>query len=286
MSHQSSNDLGPHPDFPNSRVINDMEMGFYRTEPYPTEEELSAFYTREYRNIRQESPTPDYIAFMRFRAVKQSEFIRKHSTRPSFESVADVGCGCGELLGALEEHAAACTGFETDQMMATYAIDHHSSSKTKIRNEHFTTGTAGLNVDLFIMSHVFEHIPNPQDFLVDLKKNTLVPGGLLFLEVPNDPAFWVKDQLDRNHRGLGHLNYFTLESLENTVRRAGYEILEIRTCGIPLKKHISRVQPGKVRRLAKKIISRCLPQSPALPDYSPRARGEDGIYLQVLATAG
>jgi 2-polyprenyl-3-methyl-5-hydroxy-6-metoxy-1,4-benzoquinol methylase len=285
MSPRFPNDLGPHPDFPNSRVIHDPNMGFYRTEPYPTEEELSSFYTQEYRNIRQESPTSDYVAFMKFRAVEQSRFILEHSKRTTFESVADVGCGCGELLGVLEKHASACTGFETDQIMAKYAIDHHSSKKTTIRNEHFTTGTAELNVDLFIMSHVFEHIPHPRDFLADLRKSTLVPGGILFLEVPNDPAFWVKDQIDRNHRGLGHLNYFTLESLGSTVGRAGYQILEIRTCGMTLQKQVALVHPGKVRRLMKKITSRCLPQATVLPDYSPRARDEEGSYLQVLAIA-
>ena len=191
MSAPSSADLGSHPDFPNSRVIHDTAVGFYRTHPYPSEDDLSAFYTREYRSIRQESPTPAYIAFMRHRAEEQSRFILKNSPKSCFSSFIDIGCGCGELLNAMHEHADQCTGFETDVIMAGHATENRPSDKVHIRNEHFTCKAAGITSDLLAMSHVFEHIPEPGDFLMELRRTTLVSGGLLFLEVPNDPCYWV-----------------------------------------------------------------------------------------------
>ncbi|RYD40180.1 MAG: class I SAM-dependent methyltransferase [Verrucomicrobiaceae bacterium] len=256
MSAPSSADLGPHPDFPNSRVVHDPAIGFYRTNPYPSEDDLSAFYTQEYRAIRQESPTPAYVAFMKRRAEEQSRFILKHSTKRRFTSVIDVGCGCGELLNAMHDHADTCTGFETDVVMARHATENRPSDRVHIRNEHFMCKTAGLCGDLLAMSHVFEHIPEPTAFLTDLRKTTLVQGGMLFLEVPNDPLYWIKDQLARRHRGLGHVNYFTTASLATLLMEAGFNVIKTRTCGMTIQEHIRSTNPGKLARLQTKLVSR------------------------------
>lgn len=283
MSEPSSTDLGTHPDFPNSRVIHDPDMGFYRTEPYPSEQELGDFYTREYRAIRQESPTPAYVSFMKSRAEEQSRFILKNSASRRFTSVIDVGCGCGELLNAMRDHADRCTGFETDMIMARHAAQNSPSDKIQVRNEHFTGKTAGLSCDLLSMSHVFEHIPSPGDFLAELRKTTIIPGGLLFLEVPNDPLYSIENQLARHYRGLGHLNYFTPVSLAATISGAGFEVIEIRTCGMTIKQHIRATNPGRLTRLLKKCRARLFGPKTILPNYKESKPGEDGIYLQALA---
>lgn len=283
MSDPSSADLGPHPDFPNSRVIHDSATGLYKTHPYPSEQDLSNFYASEYRAIRQESPTPGYVAFMKRRAEEQSKFILKHSPRPTFTSVIDVGCGCGELLNELHRHANHCTGYETDLIMARHAIDNRHSDEIQIRNEHFTCKTAVRACDLLAMSHVFEHIPEPGRFLTELRENVLVPGGLLFLEVPNDPLYWVINQLERRHKGLGHLNYFTPESLSALLCSAGFEVIVTRTCGITIQEHIRSTNPRTFTRFQTKITSRLFGQKTITPSYQECGPGNDGIYLQALA---
>lgn len=282
MSEQFSTDLGAHPDFPKSRVVHDSGMGFYRTEPYPSEQELGDFYTREYRAIRQERPTSAYVAFMKSRAQEQSRFILKNSPTVRFTSVIDVGCGCGELLNAMRDHADHCTGFETDQIMAEHAAQSSPSDKIQIRNEHFTCKTAGLTCDLLTMSHVFEHIPSPGDFLAELRKTTIVPGGLLFLEVPNDPLYSIQNQLDRHCRGLGHVNYFTPASLAAIMSGAGFEVIDIRVCGMTIQKYIEVTNPGRLSRFLKKWTTRLFGPKTVLADYTERKPGEDGIYLQAV----
>jgi 2-polyprenyl-3-methyl-5-hydroxy-6-metoxy-1,4-benzoquinol methylase len=279
------NDLGSHPDFPDSRVALDGDLGFYRTIPYPSEELLERFYTQEYRSIRQESPDENYLKFMRHRAIEQTKYIIETSARQSFQGVMDIGCGCGELLNALQPYSQRLNGFETDRVMSAHATTHRRSPSIEIHNEHYSTLDRPLECDLITMSHVLEHIPEPVEFLKDLRECTLTTDGLMFIEVPNDPLYWLKRQIARKQRGLGHLNYFTPESLASTLSAAGFKTLDTRMCGITLHQHIRRLERGRLGRLSTRVMERLFPTAGKLPDYTLSAPDEDGIYLQTLAIA-
>ena len=43
--------------------------------------------------------------------------------------------------------------------------------------------------DRIIISHVLEHIPNPESFLYEMM-NKLKPGGILSISLPCDPGFF------------------------------------------------------------------------------------------------
>jgi len=89
------------------------------SEPCPTSAELSRVYAFVYRQVRQESPTTDYLAFMDARAAAQYDFIIRATSRDfSGLHVLDIGCGAGSLLKIFEERGARVTGFEPDVIMA------------------------------------------------------------------------------------------------------------------------------------------------------------------------
>lgn len=277
--------LGPHPDFPDSNVAFDSDLGFYRTFPYPSDESLKRYYTQEYRNIRQESPDENYLRFMRYRALEQTKFILNASSRHHFKSVIDIGCGCGELLNALQPHAAELHGFETDTVMAGHASAHCLCPSVKIHNEHYSPAKHLISSDLITMSHVLEHIPNPVEFLTNLRTNSLTLGGIMFLEVPNEPLYWLKMQMARKQRGLGHLNYFTPASLSTTLSAAGLKVLDIRCFGITLHEHIHIISRSRLARRLASVLARMTPNTGDVPNYTQRLPGEDGIYLQALAVS-
>ncbi|MGJ8642788.1 MAG: class I SAM-dependent methyltransferase [Luteolibacter sp.] len=276
--------MGSHPDFPESQVGFDSELSLYRTIPYPSEVDLERFYTKEYRDVRKESPDVNYVAFMRHRAAEQSRFILNTSKRNHLDSVLDIGCGCGELLNAFEPYTKKLVGYETDPIMASHAKAQQASDSVEIRNQHYTPGNCPEKFELVTMSHVLEHIPEPVDFLTLLRTETISPGGALFLEVPNEPDFWVESQIQWQRIGLGHLNYFTSESLENTLTSAGFVTPTSRECGNFVKDHMKSCRPktslfDKIRRrLPKKT-----PLRYPLPDYSAQDGSEPRIYLQVIA---
>ena len=276
--------LGSHPDFPESQVAFDEIAGFYRTFPYPSEEALERFYSREYRSIRQESPDDNYLKFMRHRANEQIRFIVGTSHRRSFDAAIDIGCGCGELLNALLPHANRLHGFETDVVMATHAKSRRSSESREIHNQHYSPREHPIKADLITMSHVLEHIPEPLDFLSILRANSLSSGGILFLEVPNEPSQWVKSQIDWQRKGLGHVNYFTRQSLEFLLERAGFAHSVSRECGKLVTSHMSAARPTTSlnQRLWRKM-RRFLPAAVPLPDYQAEGGTSPRIYLQTLA---
>lgn len=276
--------LGSHPDFPGSHVAFDHDLGFYRTFPYPSEESLEHFYTQEYRHIRQENPDENYLRFMRHRAREQTNFILNASSCLHFESVIDIGCGCGELLNALHTHATVLHGFETDTLMASYAKAHLLGNSIKIQNEHFSPKQHLVKCDLITMSHVLEHIPTPISFLERLRTHSMERGGALFVEVPNEPTVWIEKQIEWRLRGLGHLNYFTSESLKSTLMRAGFKRIQFASSGIPVSTLMASRRPrNRLIRKYQQIRQQLFPSEAPLPDYESQGGNAERIYLLALA---
>ena len=272
--------LGPHPDFPSCTVV--QEGDFCYTDPYPSNEQLTEYYNSTYRAVRQEAPTSDYLKFMRARAKVQAEFIRQGSGKTRFATVLDIGSGCGTLLAELQNDADHLEGWEPDVAMSQYANDHFATTKIKFTNDLFIPGKTEQKFDLITMSHVLEHVPHPGDFLAKLRTHHLAEGGLIFIEVPNDPAWRVRIQIEKVFKGLGHVNYFTNISLEHSLISAGYHTLSSRTCGTDINNFVKqRLSP---EALLSKIFRRLrIPVKAHTPNYISHSGYTKGIYLQQLA---
>lgn len=77
--------------------------------------------------------------------------------------------------------------------------------------------------DVIIMSHILEHVKNPERVLSDLKNN-LSEKGILFIEVPNCETI---KELDNSISTQPHIYHFTKRGLEKLVEKMEYEILRI-----------------------------------------------------------
>jgi 2-polyprenyl-3-methyl-5-hydroxy-6-metoxy-1,4-benzoquinol methylase len=272
--------LGRHPDFPFCTVV--QEGDFCYTDPYPSNEQLTEYYNSTYRAVRQEAPTSDYLKFMRARAKVQAEFVRQGSGKTRFAGVLDIGSGCGTLLAELQNDADYLEGWEPDVAMSEYANDHFANSKIKFTSGLFIPGKTEQKFDLITMSHVLEHVPHPGDFLAKLRTHHLPEGGLIFIEVPNDPAWWVEIQIEKQFKGLGHVNYFTPESLTYFLTSAHYTLTSIQTRGMSVTKFCK--QRTKSMYSFERYLKKLWPQTLATVDIYERATNTASIYLQVIAT--
>lgn len=83
--------------------------------------------------------------------------------------------------------------------------------------------------DAVVMWHVLEHIPNPLNFLLNLK-NYLRDRSLLFIQVPSHEHIQAFKNCFNESMVLCevHVNYFTRYSLINLLWRAGFLILDVR----------------------------------------------------------
>lgn len=279
--------IGPHPDFPSFQVFADRDRDCCQTHPYPSTTDLAEYYRSNYRVVRKESPSSDYVTFMFLRACVQRDFVLKHSEKAKFQNVLDIGSGCGTLINALKEISDTRVGYEPDEVMVEFASRQFGDDTTRFFNKLFDFNSDSTRFDLITMSHVLEHVPHPGEFLDNLRIHSLLPGGSLFIEVPNDPLFWVEKQIQWRLRGMAHLTYFTPKSLRTSLRDSGFKILGERVCGLDLQHEIAIRRPlNRIERGIRKVRRFFKPDPVGYgppPDYSA-ATPLNGVYLQVLAT--
>lgn len=143
----------------------------------------------------------------------------------------DFGCGYGGLVAALRN-----AGFTH---VAGIDVSRTCIQQGRRRGGGplYVTGTEPAayrqqSCDFMVCSHVIEHVGN-LDQCADEIKHRLMPGGLLFLALPNGgflPAYqghfkrydWAQFPM--------HLNYFTSESVQRWLVTKGFKILDC-VCG-------------------------------------------------------
>ena len=132
--------------------------------------------------------------------------------------VLDVGCGQGEFLRELC-HTAGCTGVGYDAMYA--GPTGPDPSGAILHSGHAPRGAALPEYDMVTSRHWLEHIYDPYDFLVDLRRRVGTRRVYGYLEVP-DACY------DLSTAGweviYPHVSYFDASSLVRIVQRAGWRV--------------------------------------------------------------
>lgn len=142
------------------------------------------------------------------------------------DHVLDIGCGGGGLLALLAERGCRhLQGLEPGEQFCRAVKERY--------NINVVQGTVADHppigqFDFLIMNHVLEHIQDLRGTLVQLH-SFLRPGGRVYIEVPDayqlilpEEAGWdfAKDLFAQFCPE--HVNFFTIVSLRNLMRRAGF----------------------------------------------------------------
>lgn len=191
--------------------------------PRMTQAEAEAFYAANYREIYQgaAAPTTKDLAVQKGRAASLLAFTRKHIKQ--VKRHLDIGSSAGQLLLGFQsvyrcqpagiEPGDAYRQFTSQQGLAVYgSLDELLSQE----EERF---------DLVSMAHVLEHLPDPVSYLLDLREKILQPEGWLLLETPN---LYAHDSFE-----IAHTISFSSRTLEQVVRKAGFEIVALEKHGRP-----------------------------------------------------
>ncbi|MBM4273524.1 MAG: methyltransferase domain-containing protein [Deltaproteobacteria bacterium] len=132
--------------------------------------------------------------------------------------IMEVGCGLGGVGGRLQRQGARVWGVEPDPEQAAYARDHWGLAVLPKRFEELEW--AGEPFDLFLVSHVIEHFPDPLAFLE--KAGTMSHRGTrLFVETPNILAPKVSF---KRLFSPAHNFYFSPQTLEWLLLKAGWQV--------------------------------------------------------------
>lgn len=242
-------------------VVKCLECSNVYTDPRPTEEELNSIYGKIYMY-------PVHFAIMgekKYRARKMANYIAKHLGVLAGKNVLEVGCMYGYLLEALGNKNIHAEGIELDRT----AVEHGLKNGLKVTQtsvEDFVKA-GSKTYDLVVLSHVLEHLREPEIILQKLKP-LLAKNGLLVIAVPNSSSihrklfgrFWGWWQVPI------HVNHFNPNSLKRLGESAGFSFQNMEQNGgdslmimlnfinmIKLKGHAG--EPGTLQKIVIKTFS-------------------------------
>ena len=96
-------------------------------------------------------------------------------------AVLDIGSAMGTFLLAAKPHYGHLVGLDVSEKMAAFV---RSDIGVEVRIEQFHEHWPEQPYSLIHMSHVIEHVPNPNEWLAHARQ-ILAPGGILVVNVPN-----------------------------------------------------------------------------------------------------
>lgn len=138
------------------------------------------------------------------------------------KEILEIGCGTGYLLSQLEKHGNSVLGLEP-------GFDRIGKYHVPVQREFFpAAGIAQRTFDLVIGYGLLEHLPDPGQFLQQVKKQ-LGRQGILLLAVPD-----CEKQIKNGDISMllhEHYSYFTSHSLRWVLVRSGFNILALHQAG-------------------------------------------------------
>lgn len=164
------------------------DCGIYFLNPQPNKKQLAQAYNEDYYGQGEKkfnSTVERVVDWFRQRSAKAFA-----SQLPEKAKVLDIGCGNGSFLanvglyGDFELH-----GIEPEGKSADRALKH---SSIKLHKGFLEKGTyESGSFDAIVLTHVFEHLPNPREIL-DIINQLSKPSTVLQIEIPNIESWQAK----------------------------------------------------------------------------------------------
>lgn len=162
------------------------------------------------------------------------------------KTLLDVGCGSGQLLTvplARNFPQLQVTGLDEDAVSINWARSHNPPPNLRFLLPDELPADAVF--DLIVASEVIEHVENPSEFLLWLRKH-LAPGGAIFLTLPNGFGpyemvvflYQVAGRLGLRRKRAAprgdvadtlaaspHINFFSYAAIHRVIAEAGFTVL-------------------------------------------------------------
>jgi 2-polyprenyl-3-methyl-5-hydroxy-6-metoxy-1,4-benzoquinol methylase len=162
----------------------------------------------------------------RFTAVRESRTFS--NILEAFDlrnkAVLDVGCSYGEFLIHFGKESTGVTVTEDEVVYAkSKGLD------VRCDNVESDSFTLEKTYDVVFANNIFEHLYSPHHFLIKIREH-MNDDGILILGVPCMPVILPLVHLPKFRGSLAveHINFFTHYTLQKTVERGGFDILDVR----------------------------------------------------------
>lgn len=181
----------------------------------PTPEELDLVYLGEYTNVMEKGilSSADQMAL----DCKAFFDFADGGKLPADGQVLEIGCFDGSFLSLFG--GRRLIGCEPNPM-GRMAAERYG---VKVVPKYFSAADfEDSSVDLVVMRHLIEHLPEPLEAL-EACRQIIKAGGRLLIETPNIEHTLTQHVVGNFYHQ--HLHYFSRESLPLILRRAGFEVV-------------------------------------------------------------
>jgi len=208
--------LNPMPFFEPSTEFSDMSMDFQ--------------YTQFQHELSQQVLDHDNEQFHQH--VKIMSQLAGHDIQPG--KFLDIGCGSGSTVRVAKDLGWDAVGVDIDTKLIELGRE---KNKVDIRNSPLLeSGFEANQFDFIRLRDVIEHLPNPYEVLLEVKR-LLVPGGFALIATPNEDALPTQLRLLMGGKRdtvatvapPHHVHGFTPTTLQRILDRAGLKVYQLKT---------------------------------------------------------
>ena len=218
------------------KIITDPKFNFLRVDPIPTAEEVDRYYKEEfyssYKNFNDSELKVQLEEKNFFDSRWEAIYNRclKYFGEIKGKSLFDVGFGYGQLLLFFKAKGFKVSGLEPSPEGVEYVRKHNI--------EVYQAGIEELpsissnRFDVVTIINVLEHLRNPAETLIQIRKNLLNTNGLLVVDVANEFNDFQTVANQEYHLNdwwvcqPNHINYFSVTSLKNLIKSCDYDIVD------------------------------------------------------------
>ena len=157
--------------------------GLIRSEKVLVDNDLGTYYDLDYKPINydlSQASGESYYKRQMYRGKEFYDLLQKHHRLKENGAVYDMGCGSGGVMHYFNEAGMSCMGNDYSKEFLEYGnLQGMNLSYGDLTDDSVEDNST----DVFILSHVFEHLVDTRDYLIKIFSKIKV-GGVLILEVP------------------------------------------------------------------------------------------------------
>lgn len=210
-------------------VVTCSSCGMGYASPLPAQEQFDAYYQRLSKYVAPAAGTGNGILPWDDQRLSELAILLSHRVAAAGTHVVDIGCTGGGLLRHLARAGfARVTGVDPAPASVAMArvqphpaavhLDAHLGWLTSLPAE-------AAGADLYVLSHVLEHVRDVGSALVAIRRVCL-PTSALYVEVPDAIRFVNFLESPYLEFNTEHINYFSVESLRTCLRVHGWDVVE------------------------------------------------------------
>jgi SAM-dependent methyltransferase len=205
------------PDMVHYRVVQCAQCGLVRSDPVVDQETLKKLYLQSALTYAHDIPN------LRYTYGNYLRKLEKYKTQK--ECCLEIGCGNGFLLEeALSQGYKKVLGIEPSQSAVKLA---NPMIKDFIYNDILRPGLLAQKVDAICMFQLFDHIPNPNEFLATCF-DTLMASGLILCFNHNVSAISARVLGEKSPIiDIEHTFLYSPETIRILFQKNGFKVLEV-----------------------------------------------------------